>query len=249
METRIGHLEDQAKEAFEYEGLHRKQDYENLEKKMMTKVEEVFKNEENGQLVQNELAVMKGELKNLKMGSGSTVCSEASTGVGLGSGTFVRAPSLTSRWKEIFGPRRMEFKSCVTDYSKKSIQGITDDEVSTLVKDLERLVPQQAHKWIDSEQTRKERGTWPTKTMVSMWFKNETNLVTMIDFLKGMNWKKRPTRFRTSLRDQCFLFAFVRIVAGLRDQCVFCLCTHCCGASLLARLWYHCSQWRFLEQC
>ena len=24
---------------------------------------------------------------------------------------------------------------------------------------------------------------------------------------------------RTSLRDQCFLFAFVRIVAGLRDQC------------------------------
>ena len=24
---------------------------------------------------------------------------------------------------------------------------------------------------------------------------------------------------RTSLRDQCFLFAFVRIVAGLRDPC------------------------------
>ena len=39
---------------------------------------------------------------------------------------------------------------------------------------------------------------------------------------------------RTSLRDQCFLFAFERIVAGVRDQCLFCLCAHCCGASLLA---------------
>ena len=29
----------------------------------------------------------------------------------------------------------------------------------------------------------------------------------------------------------------------------FCLCTRCCRASLLARLWYHCSQWRFLKQC
>ena len=35
---------------------------------------------------------------------------------------------------------------------------------------------------------------------------------------------------KTSLRDQCFLFAFVRIVAGLRDQCLFCLCTHGCRA-------------------
>ena len=39
---------------------------------------------------------MKDEIKNLKIGSGSTVCSEASTGVGLVSGSFARPPPLTS---------------------------------------------------------------------------------------------------------------------------------------------------------
>ena len=83
-----------------------------------------FNNEENArQLVQNELAVMKDKLKNLKMVSGSTLCSEASTGMGLGSGTFARPPPLTSRWNEIFVPRRMEFKCGVTDHSKSNIQG------------------------------------------------------------------------------------------------------------------------------
>ena len=66
-----------------------------------------------------ELAVMNDEIKNLKMGSGSTVCSEASARVGLGSGTFARPPPLTSRWNEIFVPRRMEFKGWVTDYAKR----------------------------------------------------------------------------------------------------------------------------------
>ena len=47
-------------------------------------------------LVRKELAVVKDELKNIKMASGSKVCSEACTrvGVGLGSGTF--APPLPS---------------------------------------------------------------------------------------------------------------------------------------------------------
>ena len=64
--------------------------------------------------------------------------------------------------------------------------GITDDEVATLVSDLERMVPPQAQKWIDWDHTRRERGTWPTKMMVSMSFKNETNLVTMIVLLTIM---------------------------------------------------------------
>ena len=51
-----------------------------------------FKNEENArQLVQKELAFMRDEIKNLKMGSGSTVCSEASTGVRLGVWNFCSA--------------------------------------------------------------------------------------------------------------------------------------------------------------
>ena len=103
------------------------------------------KNEENArQPVQKELAVMKDEMKNLKMGSGSAVCCEASTGMGLGSGTFSRPPPLPSRWNEIFIPRKMEFKGWVTDYSKSSRQGITVDDVMKLLSDLERMVPQQA---------------------------------------------------------------------------------------------------------
>ena len=38
--------------------------------------------------------------------------------------------------------RRMEFKGWVTDYSKSSIQGITDDEVARHVSDRERMKPQ-----------------------------------------------------------------------------------------------------------
>ena len=131
-----------------------------------------------------ELAVMKDEIKNLKMGSGSIVYSEGSTGMGLGSGTFAWPPPLTSRWNEIFTPRKMEFKGWVPDYSQGSLQGITDNEVAKLLGDLERMVPQQAQKWIDWDQTKKEQGTWSRTIMVSMWFKHETNLVTMIDLLK-----------------------------------------------------------------
>ena len=90
------------------------------------------KNEENArQLAQKELAFMKDEIENLKMGSGSTVCSEASTGVGLGSGTFARPRPLSCRWNETFNPLKMKFKGSVTDYSKCSLQGITDEEITT----------------------------------------------------------------------------------------------------------------------
>ena len=42
------------------------------------------------------------------------------------------------------------------------------------------MVPDQFHKYIDWDQTRTEQGTWPTKTIVNMWSKNETNMSTMI---------------------------------------------------------------------
>ena len=91
---------------------------------------------------------------------------------------------------KILGPVRMHARvpvifsiGWVTDFSRGSLQDITDHEVAKLVSDLERMVSQQAQKSIDWDQTRKEQGTWPTKMMVSTWFKNETNLVTMIDLL------------------------------------------------------------------
>ena len=48
------------------ESAQRKKDYKNLEEKMSARMEEGVKNEESARkLVQNELAVMKDELKNL----------------------------------------------------------------------------------------------------------------------------------------------------------------------------------------
>ena len=62
---------------------------------------------------------MKEEIKNLKMGTGSRVCSEASTGVGLGSGTFARRPLLSSWWTETWIPRKMELKGVDQRFHKE----------------------------------------------------------------------------------------------------------------------------------
>ena len=53
---------------------------------------------------------MKDEIKSAQTGSGSTVCSEANAGVGLGSGTFARPPNLSSRWIDTCVSRKMGFK-------------------------------------------------------------------------------------------------------------------------------------------
>ena len=45
---------------------------------------------------------------------------------------------------------------------------------------------------IDWDQNWGEQGTWPTKTFVSVWFKNETNMSTMIGMLEiGKNGLKK----------------------------------------------------------
>ena len=107
----------------------------------MVQTEEGFKNEENArQLVQKELAVMKDEIKNLKVGSGSTVWSEASTRARLGSGTYAQPPPLSSRWTETWIPRRIELKGWVTDFTERKSLGITDMETTKFQNDLERMV-------------------------------------------------------------------------------------------------------------
>ena len=45
------------------------------------------------------------------------------------------------------------------------------------------MAPDQYQKYIDWDQTRTEQGTWPTKTIVSMWFRNDTNLPTLVGLL------------------------------------------------------------------
>ena len=57
---------------------------------------------------------------------------------------LVFLPPLSSRWNDNFIPRKLEFKGWVTDYSESILQGITDEEITTFLNDLERMVPQQA---------------------------------------------------------------------------------------------------------
>ena len=98
------------------------------------------------------------------------------------SGTFARPPAPASRYNDVFVPRKMEFKGWVTDYTRSSFQGITLDEVMRLIVDLQKMVPNEFHQYIDWNQTRTEQGQ--TKTIVNMWSKNEANLETMIGLLK-----------------------------------------------------------------
>ena len=80
-------------EVFATESLRRQIDYKKMEKTMTAKMEEGFRSEQqarqqaHGEIMEglkNEENVrQKEEMKNLKI-SGSTVCSESSTGVGLG---------------------------------------------------------------------------------------------------------------------------------------------------------------------
>ena len=65
---------------------------------------------------------MKDEINNLKLGSGSTVCSEASTRAGLGSSSFARPPPRSSRWNDTFIQRKVEFKGWVTDHLRVALK-------------------------------------------------------------------------------------------------------------------------------
>ena len=80
--------------------------------------------------------------------------------------------------------KMMEFKGRVADYTRSSFQGITLDEVVLFIVNLQKMVPNEFHQYIDWNQTRTEQGNWPTKTIVNMCFKNETHLATMMGLLK-----------------------------------------------------------------
>ena len=47
--------------------------------------------------------------------------------------------------------------------------------------DLEKMVPQQAQRWIIWDRTKKEQWARPRHIVVSMWFKHETNMIVMVD--------------------------------------------------------------------
>ena len=75
--------------------------------------------------------------------------------------------------------------------------------------DLQQMVPNEFQQYIDWNQTNTEQGNWPTKTTVNMWFKNETNLATMIeDELKRIPYKLHEqevsARLEMSLEKETF---------------------------------------------
>ena len=125
------------------------------------------------------------------MGSGSTVWCEASTGVGLGaSGTFAKQPGVALQYNEVFIPRKMEFKGC----------GVTNEGVVVMIVELEKIIPGQFHNW---DQSRKEHGKRPTKKIVNMWFKNETNLATMIGLLNVVEEALKNVSYKIRDKGYC----------------------------------------------
>ena len=68
------------------------------------------------------------------------------------------------------------------------------DEVAKFFVDLKQMIPLNAQRCVDWEQTNTEQWNWPTKVLISMWFKSETNLATMIELLMVVKdeLKKKP---------------------------------------------------------
>ena len=65
--------------------------------------------------IQEKLTVMKDDTTTIKTGSCGALSSAASTGFGLGSGTFA-PPPLVARWQDGWVPRKIEVKGWVTDW-------------------------------------------------------------------------------------------------------------------------------------
>ena len=100
------------------------------------------------------------------------------------SGTFVRLPpGIAARLNDFSMPRKMEFKGWVTDYKRCNLEGLTNNEVTNFISDLQKMVLNEFHKYVGWDQTKTEQGNWSTKTFVSMWFKNKTNMATTIGML------------------------------------------------------------------
>ena len=64
---------------------------------------------------------------------------------------------------------------------KQKFAGNNNGRSCKILVDLTQMIPLNAQKFVDWEITSTEQGNWPTKVLVSMWFKSETNLATIIE--------------------------------------------------------------------
>ena len=133
------------------------------------KMEAGFKNEENERRkVHNTLTFME-EIKTMKMGGRCAISSAASTGYGLGTGTFTRPPPLGQNWKEIWVPRKLEVKGWVTLWSKRQIIGPDDDQIKGVLDQLAELMTKEAKDCIDWTQSKENQGLRLKNTQVGLW--------------------------------------------------------------------------------
>ena len=89
-------------------------------------------------------------------------------------------------------PQRMEFKGWVTDHKQCGYQGLTDTEVSNLINDLDKMVPDAQKYRLGSNQERPRNVA--NQIVVSLWLSKEGNLLTRIGLLDVMReeLKKGP---------------------------------------------------------
>ena len=95
----------------------------------------------------------------------------------------------------------MEFKGWITDFQQCSLQVIAMEEIKDFIDDLEEMIPESSHKYIDWEQTKSEQGHWPTKNTVGMWFKRDMNLVVMIDLLRIVKEELKKKHYTIKQRE------------------------------------------------
>ena len=169
----------------EHEGLERHQENQKLKEEVRERMSERLKNEESAR--KNVLAAMKEEIRQIKLESGSTACIEASTAVG-------KVPAVPLQDRRLaLQLATMRCSSRERWNSKGGLQ-TTQEVVAAFVL----MIPSSAQRFVDREQTRTEQGSWPTKTMVSLWFKSETNLGTMIELLRVVKAELNKKAVQTS---------------------------------------------------
>ena len=175
MEMSVQNLKDGMTEAFSKEWLQREKDNEALETRLEGQIEN------DRRKVQADLAFLRDEIKTIKVCSHCTVSDAASTGIGLGAGTHARPPP--SRWAGSWVPRKLEFKGWNPDWSMKHIQGIQDDQVKVVLREIEEMMPSKVKHWTDWAQTNDNQAPWSRKTMVSLWFVRSIGKIMMIESL------------------------------------------------------------------
>ena len=176
MDMSVQHL----KEEIGQEELQRKRDNGALE----TRIEAHIDSERRK--VQDELAFVKGEEKNIQVGK-QVYCDLCRQHWRLDS-DLAHMPGrlLWHRGVDTWVPIKLQFKRWVPELSLKHIQGIQHDQVRAVLEEIEKMMLKEATEWIDWALTEESQGPWPRKTMVSLLFVHGTGKLMMVEILKMM---------------------------------------------------------------